>query len=239
MYSRLIVTDNQCRFYLVLCTIESTSKILIVEMLKANRLDISKKKFIVDNQERFEFIDSPFKMFADINTNIIIDKSVLKTYRPLNRIKISSQEYERVMFKIAKVKLSQVSNGFAISDIDNTVRFAFWTLDKYNIEYNRNESSYVKYGIIWVDIGHNIGVELRKLRPCIVWENNDYKCLKVIPLTHTPNSDYNLTTLGLEDSYVRIDEIKKISSKRVRGIYKAGIQLNPTDITNIEKNLKI
>lgn len=92
----------------------------------------------------------------------------------------------------------------------------------------------------WVEFGQNIGSELRKLRPAILWRSSsDKKMWTVIPLSSKCHNDkyyfhYDLESLPY--STAKIESIANFSSKRIREPYfynKKIARISNRDYNNI------
>ena len=91
------------------------------------------------------------------------------------------------------------------------------------IKKEKNEINLKVGAICWVDLGYNIGNELRKLRPAILWRSSsDKKMWTIIPLTSKHKEDnyyfhYDLESKNL--GVARIENLINISSNRIREPY--------------------
>jgi len=100
------------------------------------------------------------------------------------------------------------------------ISYLKWCMDKYLL--NRKEKNEIKYhqnGIYWVNLGYNVGSELRKIRPAILWRStSDKKIWTIIPLTTKDLNDkyyfhYDLNNKCLYSA--KIESISNISYKRI------------------------
>lgn len=120
--------------------------------------------------------------------------------------------------------------------------------DSKKIELNKNCNQLPIYNqnqIVWIDFGFNVGSELRKLRPAILWRaSSDKKMWTVIPLSTKCLQDgyyfhYDLTSLN--DCTAKIESLANFSAKRiVEPYYNRGktAYLNNSDYEKIKKILK-
>ncbi len=99
-----------------------------------------------------------------------------------------------------------------------------WDVKK--IELNKQADPVVKYNrlqIVWIDFGYNVGSELRKLRPAILWKaSGDKKVWNVIPLSTKCSNDnyyfhYDITSV--HDCSAKIESMTTFSSKRIVSPY--------------------
>lgn len=77
--------------------------------------------------------------------------------------------------------------------------------------------------ICWVDLGYNIGNELRKLRPAILWRSSSNKRMwTIIPLTSKHKDDTYYFHYDLESENLgtaRVENLINISSNRIKEPY--------------------
>ena len=137
-------------------------------------------------------------------------------------MKIKENEYKEIMLKSKNYFCEYVKNN-----TDNTpdgLSYNKWCKDKL-VLMNNNEQKYnLKIGAIcWVDLGYNIGKELRKLRPAILWRSSSDKNMgTVIPLTSKRKKDKYYFHYDMENSILgtaRIENLINISSNRIKEPY--------------------
>lgn len=135
-------------------------------------------------------------------------------------------------------------------------KYITWFEHKSNLQFKKEikkQPGILRYGLYYVDIGENIGTELHKLRPCVIFkkcqsktEPNDSSYI-VIPVTsqHT-SAKYQFNTpiiVNGKINYIRINDIRRVSIKRiVSPLYESGtnntIVLNEQDIKNLISDFK-
>lgn len=137
-------------------------------------------------------------------------------------LKITNYEYNALL-KASKNYLIDFLNNNIKSDIDG-ITYLKWCRDKHII----NIQDIVHYklkqnGIYWVNLGYNVGSELRKLRPAILWRpTKDRKTWTMIPLTTKKRNDnyyfhYDLECLN--EGTAKIENIMNYSYKRIVAPY--------------------
>ena len=143
-------------------------------------------------------------------------------------IKITNKEFDDILLK-AKISFLNYVKDNTNNDPDG-ISYNKWCKDKLEIiNKNTDDNTSLKVGAIyWVNLGYNIGSELRKLRPAILWRSaSNKKMWTAIPLTskhkddnyyfHYDLLDENLGTARLENliniSYNRIKEPYYINNK--------------------------
>ena len=105
-------------------------------------------------------------------------------------------------------------------NIENT-KYLKWCYDKLLLDSNEGKSYTLKSGAIcWVDFGQNIGSELRKLRPAILWRSSsDKKMWTVIPLSSKCYNDkyyFHHDIISLPKSTAKLESMANFSYKRIR-----------------------
>ena len=153
-------------------------------------------------------------------TNILIQKLTDKITYTYNDL-----EYKRLMHADKK--------NYALTE--HYYKYLTWFEHKSNLQFagsiNRNPKI-LKYGIYYAEIGENIGSELHKMRPVVIFKRlkakipNDTSYM-VIPITSkTTSGKYPFNTpisVNGKTNYIRTNDIRRISIKRLVGpLYKSG-----------------
>jgi mRNA-degrading endonuclease toxin of MazEF toxin-antitoxin module len=162
--------------------------------------------------------------YADINSIRDYNRSkmcrCIYTYK--KPLKLSSKEFN-VLLESCKSSLINYMNDNIASDIDG-LSYLKWCRDKYN--FNKEDvllDNLKQNGIYWVNMGVNVGSELRKLRPVILWRStSDNKTWTMIPLTTKKRSDkyyfhYDLECLA--EGSAKIENMMNYSYKRILAPY--------------------
>ena len=137
-------------------------------------------------------------------------------------LKIKESEFNDILSK-SKINFCD----YVKNNTDNTpdgISYNKWCKDKLILMNNKNQNFYLKVGAIcWVDLGYNIGNELRKLRPAILWRSSSNKEMwTVIPLTSKRKGDNYYFHYDMDDKTLgtaRIENLINISSNRIREPY--------------------
>ena len=98
--------------------------------------------------------------------------------------------------------------------------------------------NYKQYDIVLVNLDPTIGSEISKTRPCIIISPNEMNFANYIiaPLTST-DKDYPTRVKLKDDSFVVLDQIRTISSKRV--VKKVEIKVTKGQIAQIKNIIKV
>ena len=126
------------------------------------------------------------------------------------------------------------------------IKYLKWWYDKLLLnETTFNISTLNPGSICWVDFGQNIGSELRKLRPAILWRSSsDKKMWTVIPLSSKCYNDkyyFHCDISGLSCSTAKLECMSNFSYKRIREPFfynKKIAHLSKEDYSNVLASLK-
>lgn len=137
-------------------------------------------------------------------------------------LKITNKEFNKIILKAKDSFLDYIKNSMN-NNLDS-ISYSKWCKDKLKLINKDVVITNLKIGAIcWVELGYNIGNELRKLRPAILWRSSsDKKMWTVIPLTSKRRTDcyyfhYNLKEAKLGTA--RIENLINISIKRIKEPY--------------------
>ena len=130
-------------------------------------------------------------------------------------------------------------------NIEN-IKYLKWSYDKLLLESTNYNISHLKPGCVcWVNFGQNIGSELRKLRPAILWRSSaDRKMWTVIPLSSKCYNDkyyFHCDISTLPCSTAKLESMANFSYKRIREPFfhnKKIAHLSKKDYNNILLSLK-
>ena len=167
-----------------------------------------------------------------------ITKCVYKKNRPLS---ISNSDYNKLI-KSTRDSLVNFLDDNITYDIDG-ISYLKWCRDKYKLNKDDIKLSNLKQnGIYWVNMGVNVGSELRKLRPAILWRaTSDKKTWTMIPLTTKKRNDnyyfhYDLECLN--EGSAKVENMMNYSYKRILAPYYSKNKLaiiSKKDYINISK----
>lgn len=181
-----------------------------------------------------------------VNINLIKDcnRSNIKRciYKKGKPIKITNKEFNNLLNK-CKNSLIEYLNININSDIDG-LTYLKWCRDK-NIINNKNikPENLKQNGIYWINMGYNVGSELRKLRPAILWRSTkDKKIWTMIPLTTKKRNDtyyfhYDLNCL--REGTAKIENIMNYSYKRIIAPYYSKNKLAMLTMEDYNNIIKI
>lgn len=156
-------------------------------------------------------------------------------------LKITNKEYKYLLYA-CKESLIEFLNNNINSNIDG-ITYLKWCRDKYIINENDIKLEKIKQnGIYWINMGYNVGSELRKLRPAILWRSTaDKKTWTMIPLTTKKRNDnyyFHYDLECLKEGSAKIENIMNYSYKRIIAPYYSKHKLaiiTKKDYNNISK----
>ena len=184
--------------------------------------------------------------YADTNNIRDYNRSKMNRCIYIQRkpIRISKKEFG-TLIETCKSSLINFMKDNVTSDIDG-LSYLKWCRDKHNL--NKDDLKFNKLkqnGIYWVNMGFNVGSELRKLRPAILWRSTgDKKTWTMIPITTKKRADYYYFHYDLEclaEGSAKIENIMNYSYKRILAPYFSKDKLaiiTKKDYTNIAKIIK-
>lgn len=158
-------------------------------------------------------------------------------------LQILNKEYKNVLSSCKDAILNYLSD--INCDIDG-ISYLKWCKDKYNLSnINNNTENLKQNGIYWINMGYNVGSELRKLRPAILWRpTGDKKNWTIIPLTTKKRGDdyyFHCDLECLSEGTAKIENMMNYSYKRILTPYfsknKLAI-LTKNDYKKISKSIE-
>jgi len=173
-----------------------------------------------DNNKRI-YIESINK-YIDIDSLSEYNKKNIKSnvYKKGKPLSINDKDYENICKEIKTDllnKLNKKTNDKIVEDMS----YLKWCYDKLLInEKETDEDSYKQNSIHWIEFGSNVGSELRKLRPGILWRpSGDKKMWTIIPLSTKCRNDeyyfhYDVECAG--KGTAKIESLVNFSYKRIR-----------------------
>lgn len=177
-------------------------------------------------------------------SNSIVEKRMI-----LNKemVKVKDKELQSVI-SITKEYLLDFINRHTKND-NNGLSYVKWCKDKLELIIKEKEEinkySYHNFDICWIDFGYNIGNELRKLRPAILWRySNDKEMWTVIPITSKRESDKYFYHYDLEYKKlgtVKIENLANVSVRRIKMPYyidKKKAKISDNDKKEILRKIK-
>ena len=138
-------------------------------------------------------------------------------------LKITKKEMDKIFLKSKDYFLDYVKNN-TNNDSDG-IAYNKWCKEKIELINKKDKNiTTLKVGAIcWGELGYNVGNELRKLRPVVLWRSSANKEMwTVIPLTSKHKGDKYYFHYDLENEKlgtIRIENLINISSKRIKEPY--------------------
>lgn len=137
-------------------------------------------------------------------------------------LKITNKEFDEILLKSKDSFLNYVKDN--TNNNPDGISYSKWCKDKLELINKDSDIINLKVGAIcWVDLGYNVGNELRKLRPAILWRSSSNKKMwTAIPLTSKHKDDNYYFHYDLKDKKLgtaRIENLINISANRIREPY--------------------
>lgn len=182
---------------------------------------IKKHQFISPLYINGQYTDVSYEIFKQISHSVINSK--------LNYIDTQSQ---------------QADANFM--DFNKIFDFLDWKSKKlsYLIDDSPNSMPIYENGIYWVDLGYNVGSELNKARPALIWKkrldnrNSKHNSYIVIPITSKDSAKKYYMNVEVKYNnktcYMKVEDMKRVHHKR---IYKPVLD-NKKDIVYIDNETR-
>ena len=195
--------------------------ILIVYSISANHY-VGVPIYSKEN-EKYLYLKSIDK-YADLSKLSDYNCSKMKRciYVKRKPLKITNKDYD-LLIKCCKKEIISFLD-INIIETEEGIRYLKWCKDKYILNSSDIEFDKIKQGsIYWVNFGINIGSELRKLRPAILWrKTKDKKVCTMIPLTTKGRNDsyyFHYDIECLTEGSAKIENMMNLSFKRILAPY--------------------
>ena len=180
-----------------------------------------------------------------IYRNILNEISNGLVYIKCKFLKLNNKDFSYVLKLLKESLIQKLSKKIDYKNIEK-IKYLKWCYDKLLLNDNNTKTSILKPGsICWVDFGQNVGSELRKLRPAILWRSSaDKKMWTVIPLSSKCYNDkyyFHCDINGLPCSTAKLESMANFSYKRLREPFfhnKKIAHLSEDDYSNILVSLK-
>lgn len=169
----------------------------------------------------YNYVDS-INRFIDINDLKDYSKQSIigLVYVKGNFLRINDFDFSNILKLLKESLIKKLYNKTNYKNIEN-LKYIKWCYDKLLLD-SEDLSIYTlkPNSICWIDFGQNIGSELRKLRPAILWRSSsDKKMWTVIPLSSKCYNDkyyFHCDISTLPHSTAKIECLANFSYKRIR-----------------------
>lgn len=133
----------------------------------------------------------------------------------------------KVYYSIWEHQLDIIKKNYRSDYRGESIKFLMWTNFKYILDASKKISKEIldkennpivkNKCIYWIEFGHNIGVELRKERPAIIWRKfkGDNRFF-VIPITSRSKNENTYVKIDSINKYASLEHMKLVSVKRIR-----------------------
>ena len=155
-------------------------------------------------------------------------------------LKDNIKDFYNILKILKESLIKKIDTEINYKNIED-LKYLKWCYDKLLLDTTNKSISRLKPGsICWIDFGQNIGSELRKLRPAILWRSSsDKKMWTIIPLSTKCYKDkyyFHYDIDALKYSTAKIESIANFSYKRIKEPYfynKKIAHLTKVDYINI------
>lgn len=212
--------ENETPLCIYLCNAQAKNKIYIIPLSDIESMNSIK----LTTLNKYANISE----LKEIHKNDLIDPLFLKS----TSVKITADEFKQIRDEVIAYMLGSIETVAAISSEDlNTfegiVQFIEWKHQKLLMNTQPYVGKTIVYenGIYWASLGVNIGSELNKNRPVLIWKNRtgdareDAYSYIVIPIsTQSKNKKYYMNvpiTINGRECYIRIEDMRRINIRRI------------------------
>lgn len=172
--------------------------------------------------------------FADITGLFEAPKDIF--YSPLylhsQAVKINLKDFETITSKVVTYIMSELNNEMcdhtdSLGHFQDIYQFLMWKKQKFamNVEPYSSKTTIYENGLYWASLGVNVGSELNKDRPVLVWKkrtggtNESAYSYIVIPISsRSDNAKYYMNVpidINGKTCYIRTEDMKRINIKRI------------------------
>lgn len=135
-------------------------------------------------------------------------------------LKVTNKDFFDILKLLKESLMQKLDKKIDFKNIEK-IKYLKWCYDKILLDSSANIISNLKpCSICWVDFGQNIGSELRKLRPAILWRSSsDKKMWTVIPLSSKCYNDkyyFHCDITSIPCSTAKLESMSNFSYKRIR-----------------------
>lgn len=160
-------------------------------------------------------------------------------------LNVNNKEFFNILKLLKESLIQKIDKKLNYKNFED-IKYLKWCYDKLILDATSSKITILKPGsICWVDFGQNIGSELRKLRPAILWRSSsDKKMWTVIPLSTKCYQDkyyFHCDINGIPCSTAKLESMSNFSYKRIREPFfynKKIAHLSKDDYNNILIALK-
>lgn len=203
-----------------LCDMQTKGRILIIPL--------------TENASGNVYKLSVTRQYADLDHYKEISKDNIVSVLFLNSkpVKIPDSDLKYIQEYIItsymeKISRSALASNLSITLFESIYQFLSWKHQKFLLNfqpYSRNTTVY-ENGIYWASLGVNVGSELNKNRPVLIWKKRcngsnekDYSYI-VIPITSKEKrKQYYMNVpinINNRQSYLRIEDMRRINIRRI------------------------
>lgn len=203
-----------------LCDMQTKDKILIMPLTE----DVSGNVYKLSVTRQYADLDH----YKEISKDTVISALFLNS-KP---VKISESDLKYMQEYIIKNYMEKISGialtcNLSIALFESIYQFLNWKYQKFllNFEPYSRKTTVYENGIYWASLGVNVGSELNKNRPVLIWKKRcngamekDYSYI-VIPITSKEKRKRYYMNVPIDingrQSYLRIEDMRRINIRRI------------------------
>lgn len=211
-------SDN--KYYLVLGNADSSKKVFCLPLMKNYKGNLNNYKIMNPLSNGEHIIISMLNIFKTSDLENPLLKKDKKVFT------LEKKEMDKIFYQLWQKQINILDRNYIKKDRLESLKFSIWLNKKYDYSYKQKKNEKLLDGdgnvmikskaVYWVDFGHNIGSEQRKMRPAIIWKRfgcHDFIC---IPISTKFNGNYfHIKLECILGSYAYLEHIKYVSVKRI------------------------
>lgn len=203
-----------------LCDIQTKGRILIMPLTE----NISGNVYTLSVTRQYADLDH----YKEINKDAVVSALFLNS-KP---VQVPESDLKYIQEHVIKHAMDRICNSAVTSNLslllfESIYQFISWKHQKFLLNFQPYERRTTVYenGIYWASLGVNIGSELNKNRPVLIWkkrcngaDEKDYSYI-VIPITSKKKRKHYYMNVPIDingcPSYLRIEDMRRINIKRI------------------------
>lgn len=203
-----------------MCNTQAKNKILIIPLTENNSDNVYKL--------------SVTRQYADLEhyAEIYKDDLISPLYLNSRPVRVPDTDITIIQRHIINNIMDNItseahSNNTSLSLFEDIYQFLKWKLEKLHLNFNQYQKKTTVYenGIYWVSLGVNVGSELNKNRPALIWKKrcngkneSDFSYI-IIPITSKEKSKKYYMNVPISingrQCYLRIEDMRRINVRRI------------------------
>lgn len=212
--------DNNKPLCIFMCNTQTKGKILIVPLTSNYTPNVYKLSTV----QQYADLDN-FKEIQD-------DNIIQPLYLQSKPVSISQKEAKDIQSYIINSIIHSISEELETNNIfphmfQDTYQFLKWKHSKFLMRLKpfKHQTTIYENGLYWAHLGVNVGSELNKNRPVLIWKkrcssdnisNNSYIVFPITSKTKSKKYWYNIPiNINGRECFIRLEDMRRINIRRI------------------------